>query len=113
MYDHRTLRGALGYAEPFVGSPPNRAYVLYDRVRENIRTNQGIAEFRLVAYVMAHEVAHLLFGNDAHYPRGVMMGQWREKDLVQVESGLMSFTREESRRLQTGAVARSQGSPLH
>jgi hypothetical protein len=34
----------------------------------------------VLAYAMAHEVGHLLLGDNAHTPRGVMKGNWDRKD---------------------------------
>ena len=108
MQPREDLSRSLGYALPFVGRPPNRAYVLYDRVRERIRACEGITEFRLLGYVMAHEIAHLLFGDDRHYSRGVMMASWREKDLAEIERGTMAFSQHEVSLLEAGGIARMQ-----
>jgi hypothetical protein len=34
----------------------------------------------VLAYAIAHEVGHLLLGDNAHTPRGVMKGNWDRKD---------------------------------
>jgi hypothetical protein len=106
MQPERGVAHALGYALPLVGQPPTRAYVLYDRVREKIRKCNGISEFRLLGYVMAHEVAHLLFKNDRHHRRGIMMASWQEKDLVEIERGTLAFSQQEVSLLETGGIAR-------
>ena len=98
----------LGYSLPFVGQPPVRAYVLYDNLRRPARSGHVLSMFRLLGYVMAHELAHLLFGDDRHSERGVMMLNWKEKDYVAIDRGTMLFSRDESRLLHAGAVARTQ-----
>jgi hypothetical protein len=108
MEGEQNLEHALGYALPFVGRPATRAYVLYDRVQERVRKCEGISASRLLGYVMAHETAHLLFADEGHSRRGVMMAYWGEKELMQIESGLMSFDSEEAARLQAGAMARER-----
>src|SRR5262249_38949348 len=109
MEGEQNLEHALGYALPFVGSPATRAYVLYDRVQERVGKVHGISASRLVGYVMAHEIAHLLFGDERHSRRGLMMAYWGEKELMQIESGLMSFDSEEAALLRVGAMARVKG----
>jgi Zn-dependent peptidase ImmA (M78 family) len=34
----------------------------------------------VLAYAIAHEIGHLLLGDNAHTPRGVMKGNWDRKD---------------------------------
>jgi hypothetical protein len=105
MQGERNLGRALGYAMPLTGSPPTRAYVLYDRLRERVRESR-VAEHRLLGYVIAHEIAHLLLIDESHSRRGVMMAHWSERELVQIESGSMGFSSEERASLQAGAMAR-------
>jgi hypothetical protein len=108
MEPKEDLEHALGFSLPFGGQPATRAYVLYDRVREKVRRYEGISEFSLVAYVMAHEIAHLLIGDDRHSPRGVMKAGWRQRELIDIERGIMSFSRDELRLIETGVIQRLQ-----
>jgi hypothetical protein len=57
---------------------------------------------------MAHEIAHLLFLDDRHSQRGVMMAYWREKDLEEIERGSLAFSTDEIRMLADGGIARMQ-----
>jgi hypothetical protein len=106
--DLRPKKSVLGYAVLGVERPANRAYVLYDRVRGIVRDFQGISESRLLGYVMAHEIAHLLLGDERHSPRGMMMSWWREPELAQVERGTLRFSPWESAALRTGALSRAK-----
>jgi hypothetical protein len=110
MEPSQDLGHSLGCAARFAGEwPATRAYVLYDRVREKGRKCEGISEFRLLACVMAHEVGHLLFGDERHSRSGIMMASWQEKEMVQIERGIMAFSPDEARLLVAGAMARVEG----
>ena len=106
MQPEPSLERSLGYSLPFVGRPPNRAYILYDRVRYRTRQHPVASEAKLLGYVMAHEIAHLLFGNDGHSSSGVMKAFWQERDLVEIARGMMLFSPKEASLLKTGAIAR-------
>jgi hypothetical protein len=43
------------------------------------------------AYVMAHEIAHVLEGVSRHSAEGVMKARWENSDYRQMESGTLSF----------------------
>ena len=103
---------SFGYALPVQeGRPTTFAYILYDHVRRNVREHEGIVEFRLLAYVMVHEVAHLFLGHDRHSPRGIMTAFWREKDLAQIQCGTLRFKGGEAALLQAGVAARVLSDP--
>jgi hypothetical protein len=95
---------ALGYALPLERTP-TLAYVLYDRLQERVRIT-GVSDFRLLGHVIAHEIAHLLLASERHARSGLMMSYWGEKDLVDIDRGLMHFSKDEARMLQAGATAR-------
>ena len=87
-----------------------RAFVLYERVRERLRKHADTTEFRLLSHVIAHEIAHLLLGDVRHSLRGMMAELWLKREMLQIEQGLMAFSKDEVRRLQAGAIARLQAS---
>jgi hypothetical protein len=100
---------SLGYAI-IEGQPANRAFVLYDRVRQHFLKHPRTAEFRVLGHVIAHEIAHLLLGDLRHSARGMMAAPWREKEMLQIEQGMLEFSNDEVRRLRAGAIARLQAS---
>jgi hypothetical protein len=105
----RNVGKSLGFAMPFTGERiPTRAYVLYDHVRQKLANCERLSESRLLGYVMAHEVAHLLFGDEKHSRRGLMMSSWPERELVEMERGTLVFSPDERRVLHASAVARVQ-----
>jgi hypothetical protein len=63
-------RGALSYARPYEGT---HIVVFLDRVRF-IAPPDGAA--RLLGYVLAHEVTHILEGELRHSETGIMKAQW-------------------------------------
>ncbi len=45
---------------------------------------------------MAHEIAHLLLGLNAHSQFGIMRSQWQKEELRKAAQGELLFTAEES-----------------
>jgi hypothetical protein len=46
----------------------------------------------VLAYVMAHEMGHLLLPPGAHSPSGIMRPDWDGDDLRHIASGSLQFT---------------------
>jgi hypothetical protein len=101
---------SLGYAMVIEGRPATRVFILYDRVRQHLLKHPRTAAFRLLGHVVAHEIAHLLLNDVRHSPRGMMTALWQKKEMLQMEQGIMAFSKDEVRRLQAGAIARLQAS---
>jgi hypothetical protein len=79
--------GALAYAAPYATSG-TRIHVLCDRVlKSSSREIQG----PLLGHVMAHEIAHVLSGNDWHSVEGVMKARWDSHDYHQMISRPLPF----------------------
>jgi len=55
-----------------------------------LAARKGIDEAPLLAYVMAHELGHLLLG-PAHAPCGIMRASWDRNDLDAVRMGWLQF----------------------
>ena len=96
MENRGLSRRAFGYALPDAGGLPARhAYVFLHRVDEVVaksrRTARCISREVLLAYVVAHEVGHLLLGTDSHSECGVMRGRWSAEDLQEMELGRTAF----------------------
>ncbi|MGD0579419.1 MAG: hypothetical protein ABSC08_10875 [Bryobacteraceae bacterium] len=73
------LPGALAYARPFEGV---HIKVLYDRIATGAHSPQ--LRPYLLAYVIVHEITHILEGIDRHSDSGIMKAQWgeHERDLI-------------------------------
>ncbi len=105
MEERGLSRQAFGYALPDAGGLPARhAYVFLHRVDEAVarsrRTARCISREVLLAYVVAHEIGHLLLGPNSHSGCGVMRGRWSAEDLREMELGQMVFLAEEARVMQ-------------
>jgi hypothetical protein len=81
-------RGALAYARPYEGT---HIVVFLDRVR-NIAP-YGIA--RLLGYVLAHEVTHILEGELRHSETGIMKAQWGAIEHFKMRQGNLGFAAED------------------
>jgi hypothetical protein len=92
--------GAFAYAYPF-GDP--RITILWNRVQTSPTPATNIA---LLAYVIAHEIAHILQGTKRHSMEGVMKANWTLQDLEQMSSGSLSFKPVDVELIQLGLIAR-------
>ena len=82
-------RGALAYARPYEGT---HIVVFVDRVRY-IAPPDGIA--RLLGYVLAHEVTHVLEGEVRHSETGIMKAQWGADEHFKMGHGHLDFAAED------------------
>jgi len=92
------------------GVPAAYAYVLYGRVEELVKRAK-CPETTILAYVMAHEVGHLLLGR-GHTPRGLMGANWDKQALLEAARGRLGFDGEQARRLQAEAGARNRAAEV-
>jgi hypothetical protein len=84
-----TLRlGALAYAHPYEGT---RIVVFYDRVCQQAKA-RCLRMNRLLAYVLAHEIAHLLQGISRHSATGIMKAQWTADDILPMRRSALCFS---------------------
>jgi hypothetical protein len=95
----RQLPGALAYALPYEGS---HIVVFYDRLRKS-DPNQIICS---LAYVLVHEVTHILEGITRHSKRGIMKAQWDRNDRFEIALGRLGFAPEDADLIQRGLDAR-------
>jgi hypothetical protein len=82
-------RGALAYARPYEGT---HIVVFLDRVRY-IAPPYGFA--RLLGYVLAHEVTHILEGEVRHSETGIMKAQWGADEHFKMGQGNLGFAAED------------------
>lgn len=89
----KSLReSVLGVA--FLGEDGSGCYsdVFFERVEElheRFTVNLG----PLLGEVVAHEIAHLLLGTNAHSETGIMRPHWGPQDLVNASKGQLLFTK--------------------
>jgi hypothetical protein len=78
------------------------SYVYYDRVTA-FSENTGSLRDVTLAYVMAHEIGHLL--GLGHRPNGIMTAGFTARDLNNAAAGWFHFADEDVQRLQRGRRA--------
>lgn len=78
----------------FLGSDGKGRYadVFFESVRRLGAEEADVGEARVLAYVMAHEIGHLLLGSNAHSELGIMKPRWSAIELRKIEMGKLSFT---------------------
>ena len=89
--------GALAYAYPYEGS---HIVVLYGRVRRQCCVDQ------LLAYVLAHEITHILEGDTRHSATGIMKAHWNRADYYYMVSKTLAFTPEDVESIYRGIDSR-------
>jgi hypothetical protein len=82
------LPGSLAYALPYDGS---HIVVFYDRVRNS---DPSMVTF-LLAYVLVHEVTHILEGVARHSKRGIMKAHWDREDRFEIGLGRLALAPED------------------
>ena len=68
----KPLPGSLGVAS----HSANRASIFYPRIRAHASLTGGHSAVAL-AFVMAHEIGHVLLSEDSHAPSGLMRANWQ------------------------------------
>lgn len=97
---------AMGFAA--LGERFNcNAWIFYGRVKD-FSLEQQLTLERLLGAVIAHELGHLLLGENVHANTGLMLGYWTNRELSEIESARIIFSDTESKRIQSGVIARRQ-----
>ena len=84
--------GALAAARPY-GSAGSSIGVYDDRVQQLLNDRPGLSSV-LLAYIFAHELAHVMTGYADHSDSGIMKAQWSKVDhaAMPASTGLASRT---------------------
>ena len=75
------------------------ANVFMNRVTEQAAIGE-LSVSRMLGHAIAHEIGHLLLGDNSHSPGGIMAAPWTKQDLWHISKGDLLFTREEVTRIQ-------------
>ncbi len=94
------MPGALAFCRP--GSNTD-IQILYDRVRATVAPDM---EVHLLAYVLAHELTHMIEGETRHSETGVMKAHWTAHDYLAMSSGGLGFAAEDVQLVQRGMAIR-------
>ena len=73
--------------------------IYVDRIVRVVRENAGPTFSCVLAYAIAHEVGHVLLHSEAHEPTGLMKGSWSKSDWQRAALSVISFSREDRRRI--------------
>jgi hypothetical protein len=93
--------GSLGYSRPYEGV---HVVVLVDRVEAAVNRLRAPALF---AYVLVHEMTHILQGVDRHSSEGVMKAHWSHSDLQDIMLGRLEFDKNDVHLIRLGIAARN------
>lgn len=83
------------------------AWVFYDRV-DDFALKQQLTLERLLGAVIAHELGHLLLGENAHARTGLMHAYWPRSELLAIEFEWLAFSDAECERIRNGVIARRE-----
>lgn len=92
------------------GGFPTHAYVFADRVKD-YATRDRAPWSGLLGVMIAHEVGHLLLGNNSHFPAGIMRGQWRTGEVKLALLGALTFTARQSEQMRSDVRRRRLRTP--
>ena len=62
----------------------------------------------VLGLVIAHEIIHILLGQNEHAPTGLMRAYWDKADLLLAQSGELGLTGEQAKLLRAAVLARSK-----
>jgi hypothetical protein len=83
------------------------ANVFMNRVTEQAAIGE-LSVGRMLGHAIAHEIGHLLLGDNSHSPGGIMAAPWTKQDLWHMSKGALLFTHKEVTRMQTEVRHRSR-----
>ena len=92
--------GAIAYALPYEGT---HIVVFYDRVQQKVEPTRAPV---LLAYVLVHEITHILQGVVHHSGSGIMKPSWDATDLLGMGRKPLKFTDEDLVLIQLGLAGR-------
>jgi hypothetical protein len=103
-------RKALGVSLPSVGAG-NRAGVFYSRIERaayerTVSLGASVAE--VLAYVMAHEIGHLLLNSKMHSNEGIMRADWTLVEFGAMRNGKLFFPAAEAGAMRRAVLKRNR-----
>ena len=84
-------------------------YVFRDRIAK-LAEAAGVPEAVLFGHVLAHEIGHLLLGNDSHSPAGLMRAVWGAADFRSMRRDGLVFESGQARQLRGNVEGRTRAS---
>lgn len=93
--------GALAWAEPYEAV---HIHVFYDRVRNS---TEPLYFSTILAYVLVHEITHILQGICRHSDSGIMKADWGTDDFFQMRHKALRFSEYDIDLIRIGLAARA------
>jgi hypothetical protein len=112
------VEGFEGHAIFGFAFPPGRngfanaASIFWSRV-EDLAAMTKVRPARLLAAILAHEIGHLLLGENSHYPVGLMKAVWDEPEVRQISQNSLAFWAGQHRTLRDAVEKRAVAAGLH
>jgi len=75
-----------------------QADIFYEGI-EKLRHETFVDPAIILGHVAAHQIGHLLLGNNSHSPWGIMRAHWNLGELARANKGLLLFTKSQSHRM--------------
>jgi hypothetical protein len=72
---------------------------LYFNLAEEEAADKDLPRIVVLAYAAAHEVGHLLLGDDAHAPEGIMKAHWKDEDFHAMAQNRFHFSPQQAQEL--------------
>ncbi len=72
---------------------------VYLKLAEEEAAETNLPRILVLSYAAAHEVGHLLLGDDAHTPQGLMKADWENEDFRAMAQNRFHFSAEQAREL--------------
>lgn len=85
----------LGYASRSKHTVGSISFAFFSRVKEFARVHRADLS-RVLGYVIAHEIGHLLLSHDSHSHSGIMRAVWKRADMAPAKQNLMRFSDEQA-----------------
>ncbi len=95
---------ALAAALPY-GSSGSLISIYEDRLQRLLDGLPSLSR-TLLAYVFAHELAHVILGNNYHSKSGILKGAWSHADFAAMRSLQLRFTEGDSAMIRDAAAVR-------
>jgi len=95
----------------FQGEDGSGCYAdLFYEPMEQLQKSDGADIASLLGHVAAHEIGHLLLGNNSHAAAGIMHAHWTTEELASARVGGLAFLEKESRRMRARLATATQAS---
>ena len=90
----RLLPAALAYSLPLEATHLEGAHIVvfYDRIK---RPGRSVFAKQLLAYVLVHEITHILQGINRHSAAGIMKAYWNDVDYYDMTRNTLRFTEDD------------------